>query len=680
MSQRLKFPKFSVLGIGIGCSLFFSLILSEVSALRHLEFLLRDQLILWQQSTQSPSDQIALVGLRESDLIGVGGEQTRYVALVKRLLEAEAKVVVLNLLDNWVNETSAIENLPLQELIQKYNEQIVLVTPTAPVTSSNITEIETYHHLLPPLVGNRMQSVYDVTAIQGFYEFDNEAPSLEGAARIAHLQSVFDYNDPSLGQTQGKFYSALSLALLKSRQQVSGTPFLKEGTGADRPATVNRDVSTNYFSASELVEYQWPIKIHFFGGIDIFPNFQFEQICLTLKNGSCSEDLKPDIEKQIRGKIVIVGFIAPEQNTKAVLSVQGPGGQPMSGLAVQANILASLMTNRVYRLPPRWVVQLVIIAGAIALSYWINCRFQRHSLRKRQFIALLLLVTLSLYVGFALVFTAQQIVLPVFFPVITWFLTGLIIQGWLMYQAQQELIMQQQYEIAQLKSAESKAIVLQTRKLLHRIASGIHEGPLQDLRLVMDQLELELPREPDFVVNKLSDIGCNIRHYLQNIRSMAEQLEVTPELRQGLVAGIRHHLHQLQGMGKLTLAVQDDLQPLEETLWNSQWLDAREDIFMFFREAMTNVIKHAQPPQGNASQVTILLILEGDYCTLVVQNDAAKAEQPTAQGSLGYGTKMMETVARELPDGHWQAFPLKTGGYRVTLTWHHAVMMTPSTE
>lgn len=346
MSQRLKFPKFSVLGIGIGCSLFFSLILSEVSALRHLEFLLRDQLILWQQSTQSPSDQIALVGLRESDLIGVGGEQTRYVALVKRLLEAEAKVVVLNLLDNWVNETSAIENLPLQELIQKYNEQIVLVTPTAPVTPSNITEIETYHHLLPPLVGNRMQSVYDVTAIQGFYEFDNEAPSLEGAARIAHLQSVFDYNDPSLGQTQGKFYSALSLALLKSRQQVSGTPSLTEGTGADRPAAVNRDVSNNYCSASKLAEHQWPLKIHFFGGIEIFPNFQFEQICLTLKNGSCSERLKPAVEKQIRGKIVIVGFIAPEQNTKAVLSVQGPGGQQMPGLAVQANILANLMTNR----------------------------------------------------------------------------------------------------------------------------------------------------------------------------------------------------------------------------------------------------------------------------------------------------------------------------------------------
>ncbi|NBD33040.1 MAG: CHASE2 domain-containing protein [Cyanobacteria bacterium] len=663
MSQRLQFGKFSVLSLGIGCSFFLSLILSEVSAIRQFEFLFRDKLMLWQQPTDAPTDEVALVGLRESDLIGVGGEQTRYVALVRRLLEEEATVVVLNLLDNWVNEISANENLPLQQLIQEYNERIVLVTPTAPVSQSDITEIETYHHLLPPLVGNRMQAVYDVTAIQGFYEFDHEAPRLDGSARLAHLQGVFDYNDPSLGQTQGKFHSALSLALLKYREQVSGK------------------ITGNRFFKSELGQRQWPIKIPFSGGMEIFPTFQFEQICLMVQEDHCSQELSPAIEEEIRGKIVIVGFIAPKKNTKALLSVPSPSGQQIPGIAVQANILASLMRDQLYEMPPRWVVQFVIITGAIALSYWIEQRFQRHGLQKRQFLVLLLLATLGLYTGFALIFTTQQIILPVFLPVMTWLLTGFVIQGWLTYRAQQALIIQQRYEIAQLKSAESRAIVLQTRKLLYRIASGIHEGPLQDLRLLMDQLELQLATEPDFVVNKLSGVGQSIRHYLQNIRSMAEQLEVTPELRQGLVAGIRHYIDYLQAMGKLTLAVKDNLQPLEETLSNSQWLDAREDIFMFFREAMTNIMRHAQPPYGNAQQVTISLRVEDDYCTLVVENDTAKETESSAvPRSTGYGTKMMETVARELPNGHWQAFPLATGGYHVELTWQHSVMMTPSTE
>jgi len=663
MGQKLKWGRFSVLSFSIGCSFVLSLILSEVSVLQKLELLLQDQLLLWQQSKTSPTDEIALIGLRERDLIGIEAEQTRYAALVRRILEeGKASVVVLNLLDNWVNEISASENVRLRQLVENYSDQIVLVTPTPSVNRASVTEIETYHHLLPPLVGDQFQSVYDVMTIQGFYEFDYTPPTLESSARLAHLQGRFEYNHPTLGQTQGQFYSALALAWLKHQQQMSG------------------ELERKGFLTSEFAQPEWPIQIPFLGDMKHFPSWQFQDICLQVKNNRCSQPLNPKITQQMREKIVVIGFVAPETNTKALLSVPSPTGEPMPGLVIQGNILASLISQEVYQIPPRWVVQGVIFIGAIALGYLLNRRFQHHPQQRCRFIALLLLTTFGLYTSFAFIFEAQQLVLPLLLPNLTWLLTSVVIQGWLTYRAQQILIMQQQYEISQLKSAESKAIVLQTRKLLHRIASGIHEGPLQDLRLVMDKLELELPTTPDHVLDQLSEVGQSIRHYLQNIRSMAEQLDVTPELRQGLVFGIRHHIEQLQTMGKLTLTVEDQMQPLAETPFNSQWLDAREDIFMFFREAMINIIKHAQPPHGQARQVIISLRVEESECTLMIENDGELAVMPALASSVGYGTKIMEMVARELPGGRWQALIPPTGGYRVQLRWQHSVMTDAAWE
>jgi signal transduction histidine kinase len=48
-----------------------------------------------------------------------------------------------------------------------------------------------------------------------------------------------------------------------------------------------------------------------------------------------------------------------------------------------------------------------------------------------------------------------------------------------------------------------------------------------------------------------------------------------------------------------------ELQPLEEPELNSVWIEQREEIYRFFREALNNMIKHAQAPRGNATQVCI---------------------------------------------------------------------------
>jgi signal transduction histidine kinase len=46
---------------------------------------------------------------------------------------------------------------------------------------------------------------------------------------------------------------------------------------------------------------------------------------------------------------------------------------------------------------------------------------------------------------------------------------------------------------------------------------------------------------------------------------------------------------------------------LPEPELNSVWIEQREEIYRFFREALNNVIQHAQPPHGTATQVCISL-------------------------------------------------------------------------
>jgi len=91
------------------------------------------------------------------------------------------------------------------------------------------------------------------------------------------------------------------------------------------------------------------------------------------------------------------------------------------------------------------------------------------------------------------------------------------------------------YEMAMLKAAKQEAILSRTREILDRTASDIHDGALQDLKLVMDEIELEsdLDVDVDAILDKLATLGQEIRDKLHNIRRLAEKMEVTPALRQG---------------------------------------------------------------------------------------------------------------------------------------------------
>ncbi len=116
----LDIIKPGILCLGASCSFFLGLLLSETSLVQTLESRLQEPLMAWRNSNGSTTDAIdaiVVVKLQESDLVGIKGEQAKYAALVKQLLDNDAAVVVLNLLDNWTTNFSDDLNPPLQQLV-----------------------------------------------------------------------------------------------------------------------------------------------------------------------------------------------------------------------------------------------------------------------------------------------------------------------------------------------------------------------------------------------------------------------------------------------------------------------------------------------------------------------------------------------------------------------------------
>ncbi|OBQ17423.1 hypothetical protein [Anabaena sp. AL93] len=154
-----------------------------------------------------------------------------------------------------------------------------------------------------------------------------------------------------------------------------------------------------------------------------------------------------------------------------------------------------------------------------------------------------------------------------------WTATGISIFIYLILGRQKEVIALQNYQITQLKAAEQEAILSRTRKILNRIAADIHDGALQELKLVMDKIELESDLDIDLILDKLTALGQEIRDKLSNIRDLTGKMEINPILQKGLDIGIKTTLEELVTSGKLTLKVITEIRPLPEPQFNSIWIE-----------------------------------------------------------------------------------------------------------
>ena len=653
------------MGLGLVWSLLLGTICSRVPVVQKLELLIQDSLTPLHQ-VEAPPQEILLVTI---DRAIAKPEHAFYTDLVARLIAAKAKVVAINLPYSLRRPLdSSLEN-PFKKLIEKYPDRIVLVTYTKRVTSSVPAALSLYHHLLP-FDNQKIQPLVAPERVNGFFEYETDLWDLTSPARQARLTSNFVYVE-NLQQT----YQLKSVALLAwekfSARSSSKTSAIDSLSLRDAPRTERLRQRTEPKNCRDVTcLYPTTIGIKFYSPAGTFPRLNISSLCLLTQTqlNRCSVPLSKLAERKIHNKLVAID-LPPEY--LASTGMVSPFGTRLSVAEVQANLIGNLMTDSFLRASPDWLNWTISTLGAVFFSFLASLSVTQTKYRDVYARIGLALGVIGVYMGLNLLSFQQGSTLPLAAPILTWLGTGASVAiSLLLWQKQQQLIKQRQ------ALAERQAVLFQARKLLHRVATDIHDGPLQELKLVMDGIELLALKHPilnpDPLLDRLEGVGRDLRDQLRNTRTLAEKLEITPQLQAGLDKGIELLLEQLITTGELTLEVKSYLQPLREPE-DSNWIDAREDIFRFFKEAIANIISHAQPPNGTARRVTVSLSQSGNRCTLIVENDATEplvSETPTRRSrSGGYGTKLMATIAAELPDGDWERLPLAAGGMQVRLDW-----------
>lgn len=650
MSRRLNLLNiWLIAGVGLSVvwSLVLSTLLSQLPLVGKLELRIQDTLLRLYKPSVLPKE-ILLVTI---DRPIARPEHNFYADLVQGLIDKGAKVVVLNL-PNSIRRPldSRLEN-SLKQAIAKFSDQIVLVTYIKRRSHPLPAVLSVYHHLLP----FDRQSIKPLIApeqVHGFFESEVGVKDLSSPARQAHLAGDFHYVEDFHRTHQVK--SVAAIALEKFSSHAANKALLQIIENEKTPPT------------------KIAVNINFWGPAGTFPRLKISSICAAaapLKR--CSVTPTHQVTRQVRHKLVLLDLPKEYLTSLGVLS---PFGDRMSVGEVQANLIASLMTNSYLKTTPQWFNHTVNALGAICLGLLVTAGIVERPTKSIRPKIWLFGGILGGYTGLSLLAAWQGSLVPLATPIVIWLGSGVLVAVCLQLAWKQHQLHQQRQALA-----ERQAVLLQARKLLHRVVTDIHDGPLQELKLVMDGIELlaiDHPTvNPNPLLDKLEAVGRELRAQLGNTRLMAEKLEITPELEAGLERGMRQHLQQLVHKGELILSIRDNLHPLLEPESDSRWIDAREDIFRFFKEAIANVIYHAQPPNGFATEISVSLTQRGTQCTLLVENNAiqpaASPLESTNRRKLsgGYGTKLMATIAAELPGGHWERIPRADGGVQVRLIW-----------
>ncbi len=624
-----------VVGAAISLSFVYCAIAGNLPSMQKFEIEVQDSLIRLHKPGVPPQEILMLkinsTAMAGYDLHNLSQLNLFYTTLTKSLIDNGAKVVVLNLPEQMKQYVDADVRLtqPFKDAIRQYSNQIVLVARPS-VSPSGAATLNIYNHLLPSEGKNTIAP----EQIVSYFRYAPRARELNNPARRAELFGRFSSENDSDPKATYRFKSVAVLALEK---------FYK--------ASRDRSDLQRLFRLQALS----PLMVNFWGAAGTFSSIQFQ--CTSQQ---CVQDSQT--AERLHNRLVIVDL--PEEKVLESYGEHTPYGE-MPIAEIQANLIASLMTNSFLQIAPKDADLGVTLLGFVLMALYISRRWDRPQIQLIHLSDIwVFLILIGGYFGLSLLLFWQGLILPLSIPILGWLGAGVGIVTILMLR---QSVQQRQ------KLAERQAVLLQTRKLLHRVATDIHDGPLQELKLVMDQIEMLNIHHPslkiDSLLDRLEEIGLALRNQLSNTRTIAEKLEITPELQLGLAQGIQQYLRQLIRTGDLTLTVNQRLQPLREPRSDSAWIDAREDIFRFFREAIANVIHHAQPSNGTATQVSIVLTQEGTQCRLVIENDGSIGLEAKKRKMGGYGTKLMTTIVSELPNGAWEGVPLEKGGMRVTLKW-----------
>ncbi len=681
-------------------------LVTDASALQNFEVELKMRL-LKQKQQENPdielegnnkkpggNKDIVLVNMEDAGQHGFGDLLT-YTNFIQKLIKANARGILLHIpneLTEAPGPNSAQEKLAIQKfqkLLSEHQKKIVLVANPY-VDVNNQAFIRTLNLGYQPQ--NFKKNPYEN---QGFLDFLPNAWLRKPGKFNLNLNPGIPYFSKKSFQSSKRFNQSEPLELkLKSSICV-----LAEKLYGDDACEDTTEKTPQMFSnwGDSLISQRISLA-EICGSLPSQPAIISSKKAVEIKP-QCQQTLTSNTRNKISGKVVIVSA-SDDTNTISI------SNHSFSLAVKQANLFASMKAGNSRKYFYRFVDQYwpywslgIIVLGTILTVVVLSLRDIQNPQEASRWLALITFGCLLYGVIVVIALTQYNLILPIGFPICTWLLTGGSTLASLGVWHLLDRTTQQQQRIVR-----QAAILSQTRKLLARTATDIHDQPLQDLKLVMDQLEmitfdgkvdanlLQL-RHPTrgsiSLVEKLSHIGQTIRDHLNDMQTVAQkQQAISPELAAGLGKGMARWLDLRLASGELRIIVRSHFDKLREpdlvaTSWlgirgnqdffseaseqEIAWVDDREDIFRFFKEAIANVIKHAQPPKGDATWVEVTLRKEGQRCTLMVENNGSPVDPNHPRGM---GTKNMATIAASLPEGDWEAKFLPQGGVCVILHWH----------
>jgi signal transduction histidine kinase len=606
--------------VGLVWGVFWSLFV-PLTPLISLDLQSRDWFARLQPRVAAPKE-IAIVGISNQTSYVL---PAAYASLIDRILgEGKASVILLSLPNEYSRPAGNDFYDPIKLAIARYKDRLVL--EGIPTFQGIERSIDIFSNLLP-FDNSELNYLVDPNQIVGVREFLVDPDQI---VRRTQLRSNLKRSDSGIFET---FYSADFLVV---RQKTGRSP--KISSPQDR--------------------------LYLFGTDEDFPQISFNTLCPLQKNleDRCGKLQDPKILDGLRGRIVLVGNVGDRSDAESVGTMAGS----MNTLVLHANIIVGLLTGRRWHYLPQGLDILLVFGFSLVSGVVLG-------MRRRYLSIALVLGYVALTFGLAL--QPFGLLLPILPSLAAFVFTGNTLFYFRRIEATRLRLAAQEAELERLRRAEREAILNQAKKLLYRVATDIHDRPLQELKLVMDKLEdqlIDLPAKSPLAVSldrcivELQEVGRSIRLELNDLRTVAAKLEITPILKAGLHAGLEAELDRLVDSGDLQLRVERHIVPLAEPTADSQWLDAREDLFRFFKEVLANVLRHAQP--RGATWVAVTLAQTATLATLKVENDGPPLGVASPSG--GYGTKVLNTIAKELPEGTWERQERKEGGVSVTLHWN----------
>ncbi len=724
--------KLRSLGLGALWGLLYTLILlpslSVETPLKEFEVQRKEQLSkISKSSLENPDskaiDRILLVTIDNEEIRGNPRKFSRfrtledYTNLIENLIELGAQVVLINLPSEVVDSPelltpseSGLSGDSVRALVANHSEKIVLASPPELKRSGPFFRI--YNQFLP-INSQTLEPILPPETIQGFSEFSipvtpiardeivastSQQISQQSFTRhsLHNLLKAYSINPVRYPYVVRKSFNSGVLDANASNNAKGSNVFQSAVCLA-----VNKLNPSNVCSNSPLPFYSDP-HVSFSMWQAGFPKSLAQEFCGTKiidrvqQVTGCDRAFQRDFSlsqiEKVKDKVILIDFPKNDPNRSALpTSVEPESREPESSPAMlspaemQANVMASILSNNVqYPLSQEWSLGLTL-AGSMLVAWLLSPGLSKSRLWWLTRGPLIVLGIPLAYAALLPTGFAWRVVLPITLPILTWVLTGISMTLVLLLKKSREQAAKQRQELTQRNATLSR-----TRKVLARVATDIHDGPLQELKLVMDQVEeLETLIDPELlvvktsvksepIVDKLVRIGQDIRNQLNDLQIIArKQLDISPELVSGLAQGIQTHLKQLEERGDLRLKVKQRIKPLQEPELNPDWIDDREDIFRFFKEAINNVMRHAQQPYGRANWVEVYLEQQGEHCRLAIANDGVNVSGSTSKPldqvadhlPKGTGTKTMETIAISLDGGRWQRTLSPEGILQVELSW-----------